>query len=302
MLSFQCISPLLSPLRAVSSPPSYQNKSLNMNFIQVSFSVEQALSDIILAELSAGDFDTFEEFDGGIHAYAEEEKFNQTFVDEVSDRYQVTYETKTIPKENWNETWEKNYDPIIVNDQVLVKATFHKGLPPYPIEILVDPKMSFGTGHHATTHQMIKAQLDIDHSAKSVLDLGTGTGILAIMAAKLGATQIEGTDIDEWCIENSRENFALNELSDVKLQMTAAQNFHCSAPFDIVLANINKNVLLDEMHYYADFCKPNGHLLLSGFYEKDIIDISLSAKEYGFVIQSQQIKDDWAQLTFVKSE
>lgn len=273
-----------------------------MNFIQVSFLVEHTLSDIILAELSAGDFDTFEEFDGGIHAFTEEERFDQNFVNEISDRYKVSYETQLIPKENWNETWEKNYDPIFVGDQVLVRATFHKGLPSCPIEIVVDPKMSFGTGHHATTHQMVKAQLDIDHQDKSVLDLGTGTGILAIMAAKLGANHIEGTDIDEWCIENSRENFMLNRLSDITLQMTAAQNFICAAPFDIVLANINKNVLLNEMHYYADFCKPSGHLLLSGFYEKDISDISLSAGKQGFVMQSQQTKDDWAQLTFVKSE
>lgn len=273
-----------------------------MNFIQVSFLVDQALSDILLAELSAGDFDTFEEFDGGIHAYTEEVRFDQSFVDEISDRYEVAYETQLIPKENWNETWEKNYDPIIVGDQVLVRATFHKELPPYPIEIVVDPKMSFGTGHHATTHQMIKAQLAIDHQDKSVLDLGTGTGILAIMAAKLGANHIEGTDIDEWCIENSRENFMLNQLSGITLQMTAAQNFICAAPFDIVLANINKNVLLNEMHYYADFCKPNGYLLLSGFYEVDIDDINVRTHECGFTMVSRQSRDNWAQLTLQKSE
>jgi ribosomal protein L11 methyltransferase len=184
----------------------------------------------------------------------------------------------------------------------MVRATFHSGLPAYPIEIVVDPKMSFGTGHHATTHQMISAQLKIQHKGKSVLDLGTGTGILAITAAKLGASHIEGSDIDEWCIENSRENFLLNDLADITLQKTAAQNFICSEPFDIVLANINKNVLLDEMQYYAAFCKRNGHLLLSGFYEKDISDINEAAFKLGFVLQTQQAKDDWAQLTFIKSE
>jgi ribosomal protein L11 methyltransferase len=273
-----------------------------MNFIQLTFSVDQSLSDILLAELSTGDFDTFEEFDGGIHAYTEEERFNREFVDEISGRYQVTYQTQIIPKENWNETWEKNYDPIIVDDQVLVRATFHHGLPTYPIEIVVEPKMSFGTGHHATTHQMIGAQLQINHQGKSVLDLGTGTGILAIMAAKLGAQHIEGTDIDEWCIENSRENFMLNDLSNIALQQVAAHNFICSQPFDIVLANINKNVLLDEMHCYFCFCKPKGYLLLSGFYDKDINDINNCASKHGFLLQNQQTKDDWAQLTLLKSE
>lgn len=273
-----------------------------MNFIQISFTVDQSLSDIILAELSAGDFDTFEEFDGGIHAYTEEERFDKVFVDEISGRYSAKYDITVIPKENWNETWEKNYDPIIVDEKVLVKATFHKGLPAYPIEIVVDPKMSFGTGHHATTHQMIKAQLQIDHQDKSVLDLGTGTGILAIMAAKLGAGNIEGTDIDEWCIENSNENFALNDLTKITLQQVSAQNFIYTQPFDIVLANINKNVLLDEMEFYAGFCKPKGYLLLSGFYENDIKDINNRAMEQGFNLESQQTRDDWAQLTFIKSK
>lgn len=273
-----------------------------MNFIQISFTVDQMLSDIILAELSAGEFYTFEEYDGGLHAYTEEERYDDGFVAEIAERYHLTYRTQIIPKVNWNEAWEKNYDPIMVDDQVLVRTTFHKDLPTYPIEIIVEPKMSFGTGHHATTHQMIRAQLNLDHQGKSVLDLGTGTGILAIVASKLGAHHVEATDIDEWCIENSRENFALNNLGPISLQQVPAQNFIFSDPFDMVLANINKNVLLEEMSYYHKFCKPQGYLLVSGFYVDDVGDIIGRASTYGFLLKRQQSKDHWAQLTFLKSE
>ncbi|MEM8894652.1 MAG: 50S ribosomal protein L11 methyltransferase [Bacteroidota bacterium] len=273
-----------------------------MNFIEVTFSADQAMSDILLAELSLGPFNTFEEADGLIKAYAEEEGFDESFVNEVSTKYQIEYSTAIIPKENWNETWEQNYDPIIVDDQVLVKATFHSDLPSYPIEVLVDPKMSFGTGHHATTHLMISAQLKIDHHNKSVADLGTGTGILAIVAAKLCAMNIEGSDIDDWCIENSRDNFELNDLKSISTQKADAQNFNYTKPFDIVLANINKNVLLSELAYYSKFCKGSGYLLLSGFYKEDVPDLVTSAKSFGFSLVSETEKDNWAQLTFTKSE
>ncbi len=273
-----------------------------MNFIEVTFTVDRQMADILLAELSMGPFDTFEETDKGIKAYSEGDRFDEAFVAEIADRYQLKYETKLIPKENWNEAWEKNYDPIIVANEVLVRASFHENLSKYPIEVLVDPKMSFGTGHHATTHQMINAQLKLDHSGKSVVDLGTGTGILAIVAAKLGATHIECSDIDDWCLENSHDNFQLNSLVEIHTQKASAQNFIYTNPFDIVLANINKNVLLDEMDYYGRFCKQDGHLLLSGFYKKDIDDINHKAQEVGFSLIAQQEKDDWAQLTFTKSE
>lgn len=274
-----------------------------MNFVSVKFDCSEETAEMVVAALSTIGFDTFEERIGGVDAYIDESQYDEKLMLETLTMYNQPKPSGTsiIPKENWNELWEQNYDPIIVDERCAVKAIFHKLEKTYPIEILVQPKMSFGTGHHATTFQMIKAQLDIDHKGKSVVDLGTGTGILAILASKLGSTTVEATDIDEWCIENSTENFGLNAISNINVHLTDAHNFEPNRTFDIVLANINKNVLLDEMERYSSFCKENGLLLLSGFYVEDIIDIEKAASKYGFSTSKKSDRDRWAQLTLVKS-
>jgi ribosomal protein L11 methyltransferase len=273
-----------------------------MNFVAVKFNCSVETAEMVIATLSTIGFDIFEERADGVDAYIDEALFDKSTMNETLEMYNQPLPNGTliIPKENWNELWEKNYDPIIVDDRCVVKAIFHKLDKQYPLEILVQPKMSFGTGHHATTFQMIKAQLDIDQKGKSVVDLGTGTGILAILAKKLGAAQVEATDIDEWCIENSTENFGLNGISDIKVHLADAHNFKPSVTFDMVLANINKNVLLDEMGRYSSFCKENGLLLLSGFYVEDIVDIEHAAVRYGFKLIAKSDKDRWAQLTLKK--
>jgi ribosomal protein L11 methyltransferase len=273
-----------------------------MNFVSVKFDCSEETADMVVAALSTIGFDIFEERIDGVDAYIDESLYDENIMHETLAMYNqpLPNGTTVIPKENWNELWEKNYDPIIVDDRCAVKAIFHKLNKVYPLEILVQPKMSFGTGHHATTFQMIKAQLDIDHKGKSVVDLGTGTGILAILAKKLGATAVEATDIDEWCIENSTENFGLNAISDIKVHLADAHNFEPNLAFDIVLANINKNVLLDEMGRYSTFCKPYGLLLLSGFYVEDIIDIENAAAKYGFKLIAKSDRERWAQLTLQK--
>jgi ribosomal protein L11 methyltransferase len=165
---------------------------------------------------------------------------------------------------------------------------------------VINPKMSFGTGHHATTFQMLRHQGTIDHQDKRVLDVGSGTGILAIMAHLLGARQIEAFDIDDWCVENGNENFDLNGVS-ARMGLGTIREVTPSGPFDIVLANINKNVLLDEMEIYSDLLVSEGYLLLSGFYTEDIEDLEQLAKPLGLKLISQQSKDNWAALILQKN-
>jgi ribosomal protein L11 methyltransferase len=204
-----------------------------------------------------------------------------------------------LPKVNWNEEWEKNYDPIYVDDLVYVRASFHGPQEGFRHEIVINPKMSFGTGHHATTHQLLSMQGTIDHQGKRVLDVGSGTGILAIMAQLLGASAVEAFDIDEWCVDNGNENFDLNGLS-ARMGLGTIRQVQPQGTFDIVLANINKNVLLDEMEIYAGLLPAGGLLLLSGFYSEDTEDLLQAAAPYGLQLQRSTTKDNWAALCLQK--
>ncbi|WP_373400530.1 50S ribosomal protein L11 methyltransferase [Algoriphagus halophilus] len=204
-----------------------------------------------------------------------------------------------MPKVNWNEEWEKNYDPIEVDDLVFVRASFHDPAPGFQYEIVINPKMSFGTGHHATTYQMLKHQAEIDHKGKRVLDVGSGTGILAIMAHLLEAQEIEAFDIDEWCVENGNENFDLNGLS-TRMDIGTIREVNPQGKFDIILANINKNILLDEMEIYAELLDSKGFLLLSGFYTEDIEDLLDHAAPLGLSLYKKNSKDNWAALILQK--
>jgi ribosomal protein L11 methyltransferase len=275
-----------------------------MQYLEFKFSCKESFREILIAELAEVGYDSFLETDEGFDAYIQEDLFDRKAYQQVIDQYldaaslQVT--EAIMPKVNWNEEWEKNYDPIEVGDQVYVRASFHQPRPEFKYEILINPKMSFGTGHHATTFLMLSHQLTIDHKDKSVLDIGSGTGILAIMAHQLGAKEIEAFDIDEWCVDNGNENFDLNGMSVVRMGKGTVREVRPQGEFDIVLANINKNVLLDEMEVYATLVKTNGYLLLSGFYEHDVLDVAEKAFQYGFVEKEVQTKDGWAALILEK--
>jgi ribosomal protein L11 methyltransferase len=249
-------------------------------------------------------FDSFLETDTGLDAYIEEKSFQRVSYQEVVNRYQDSADLEVVEgvmeKVNWNEEWEKHYDPIQVGEEVYVRASFHIPKPEIKHEILINPKMSFGTGHHATTFLMLSHQLMIDHQGKRVIDIGAGPGILAIMAHKLGATHVEAFDIDDWCVENGNENFDLNGMSDVRMGLGTVREVAPQGTFDIVLANINKNVLLDELEIYAGLVKKQSNLFLSGFYTHDIEDIHEKAKSVGFKLLSQKDKDNWAALIFEK--
>jgi ribosomal protein L11 methyltransferase len=277
-------------------------RSISMSFITIRVHCKEELNDLLIAELFELSFDSFQEFEDGFEGSCPKDDFSEEQLKEVLESYPfVSFEIKEQDKINWNEEWEKNYDPIIVEDKCIVRATFHPARPEFQYEIIVTPKMSFGTGHHATTYQMLAYQMDLDHQDKKVLDVGSGTGILAIMAAKKGAFSLTATDIDDWCIENSEENFSLNDVEGVTLIKGQIEEVK-EHDFDIVIANINKNVLLDQMEAYALRLKKGGQLLLSGFYADDVPDLEAEAKKYGLDKLAETTKDNWAMMALTKQE
>ncbi|MDH5609016.1 MAG: 50S ribosomal protein L11 methyltransferase [Cyclobacteriaceae bacterium] len=274
-----------------------------MNYIAVHLHCSPELAEILMAELALLPYDTFEEHETGISGYIDVSLFDEHALLQVIDKYlplgSIEIEKEEIERINWNEEWEKNYDPVRVDDQVIIKAIFHDISEKYPYEIVIHPKMSFGTGHHSTTYLMIRQQLKIDHKGKMVYDFGSGTGVLAIMAAKLGASKVVATDVDDWCIENSTENFSLNHI-DVSVRKGPVATLGLQEKAGIILANINKNVLIDEMAHYNALLLADGYLLLSGFYEQDIEDIKHKAGEFGLKMINRDSRQDWAVLVFHK--
>lgn len=261
-------------------------------------------AEILMAEIAEAGFDTFMETEKGFEAYVELEKFDKEQLQYIKDRYSeqtplIFYQDR-IEKQNWNEEWEKSYQPIIVDDKCLIRAEFHKIDKVYPYVITITPKMSFGTGHHQTTHLMVKAQIDIDHQNKRVMDAGCGTAILSIMASKRGAKEVVAFDIDEWSVVNGQENIEVNNCNNISLQQGKLSEVNITGMFDIVLANINKNVLLDEIKLYQEYLVPGGLLLLSGFYTHDIADLLKEGSTYNLKEVSRDERESWASLLLKK--
>jgi ribosomal protein L11 methyltransferase len=275
-----------------------------MEYVQVTLTCLEEYREILIAELAAIGFDSFLETETGIEGYVLQEQFSRDSFDEVISTYResaaLTVVEGVLPKVNWNEEWEKNYDPIEVGKLVYVRASFHSPQPGFQYEIVINPKMSFGTGHHATTFQLLSLQGNIDHQGKRVLDVGSGTGILAIMAHLLGAKEVEAFDIDSWCVDNGNENFELNGLS-TQMGLGTIREVKPKGPYELILANINKNVLLDELAIYTSLLAPQGILLLSGFYSEDIDDLNQAASLNGLHLTTQSTKDNWAALEFQKN-
>ena len=270
------------------------------DFITIKVHCSPNLSNYLISWLFEFGFDSFQELADGFEGSCEKKKFDEGKIKKYLSNYSaVSYIIKEQEKINWNQEWEKNYDPIIIHDTCIVRATFHDPQPQFHYEIIITPKMSFGTGHHATTHQILNYQLHLDHLNKNVLDVGTGTGVLAIMAQKRGASNITSTDIDDWCIENSRENFSLNKVTNVQLIQGQIAEVN-KKNFDIIIANINKNILLEQIEMYADRLKIGGELILSGFYEEDIDDLLAEGKKYNLQKKEFTVKNRWAMLGLIK--
>jgi ribosomal protein L11 methyltransferase len=271
-----------------------------MYYTRLSVNCNPDFSEILIAELAEAGFETFQENENGFEAYVEDDRYDAEILQSVKEKYSamtsLDFSFDKIEKKNWNEEWEKNYEPIIVDDQCLIRADFHRIEKKYPHEIIITPKMSFGTGHHQTTYLMVKAQMQIDHKNKRVMDAGCGTAILSIMASKLGAREVEAFDIDEWSVINGNENIGINGFDNINLQQGKITEVELQDKFDIILANINKNVLLEEIRIYSTYLSPSGLLLLSGFYTNDIADLLNEAEKYKLKEVKRDERERWASL------
>lgn len=274
-----------------------------MDFVELKVEVNTEFSDILVAELAEIGYESFVETDAGLDAYIAEDRFDRGKVAGLIRRYRrqtdIRYAFSTLERINWNERWEKGYEPIAVDGQCLVRAAFHPADERFPYQIVITPKMSFGTGHHETTSLMLSGQLRTEHRGKRVLDVGCGTGILAIMASLRGASQVVAVDVDEWAVENARENAELNHCGNVTVRLGTVEEV-VSERFGLLLANINRNVLLREIPAYAACLQPGGQLLVSGFYESDAKDIGQVAFRSQLVWEEQRTMNQWACVSFRK--
>lgn len=274
------------------------------NYLEFVFEIEplQPASEILIAELGYLGFESFVENETGVTAYIPVEEFEDDLLTNVhilqSDEFEITYTSSEIEKVNWNEEWEKNFTPIMVDDLCSVRAPFH-AQPDVEYDIVIEPKMSFGTGHHATTHMMIQHILKNDFEGKSVLDMGCGTGVLAILAAMKGAKSIDAIDIDNWCYQNTLENIERNNCEHINVEEGGAELLE-GKTYDTIIANINRNILLEDIPVYEKSLNPNGTLFLSGFYSEDIPLIVEKCNENGLTYSEHIDRSNWVALKCVK--
>lgn len=269
-------------------------------YTRLSVICSQELTDLLIAEIAEVGFYSFLENDEGFDAYAVGNQYEADKLEAIRVKYAalgpVSFQFGKEEKQNWNEQWENSYEPIIVEDQCIIRAEFHQPDRTYPYELIITPKMSFGTGHHQTTYLMIRSQLNLDHAGKRVMDAGCGTAILSIMASKLGASHIEAFDIDEWSITNSADNIQLNRCTNITHRQGKLAELEFAGKFDLILANINKNVLLDEIPLYAQYLASGGQLLLSGFFVTDIPELLDRAAPFNLKESARDEKEQWAAL------
>ena len=277
-----------------------------MDYIEVNFKIgmNSPEMEILMAQLGEIGFDSFMESDGGLFAYIPVINFSESQINDLvstnQNQSELNFSFKTIKAQNWNEVWESNYDPVYIKDQIYIRAPFHNTDPTFKYEILVDPKMSFGTAHHETTSLMIEMMLNEDIIGKKVLDMGCGTGILAILADMMGAANIDAIDNDEWAYENSLENVEKNNCKNIYVQLGEVGILK-SVVYEYILANINRNVLLQDIASYATHMVKNGILLLSGFYTEDLELIESSARDSNLNLVNKMVKNNWISAKFLKN-
>ena len=271
-------------------------------YIEYNFtcSPKEPATEILVAELGNVGFESFVENESGVTAYIQKTDWNAEILADIfvlnSKEFSIDYNQNEVPQTNWNEEWEKNFEPIQVDDLVSIRAPFHKN-PNLKYDIVIEPKMSFGTGHHETTHMMVQHLLQLDLENKKVLDMGCGTGILAIFAEMKGARALDAIDIDNWCYENSLENVARNNCKNIAIYEGDA-SLLVDKKYDVIIANINRNILLMDMKVYTNCLEEKGILLLSGFYEEDIPVIDAEVSKYGLKLEKFIQRNNWVALKY----
>lgn len=272
--------------------------------IFTSSSMEDWQKDLLIASLGEIGYDTFEDIEQGFAAYIpaanlDLQVLETTLLKEAED-FDLHYEVQDFEDQNWNKLWESNFNPITVDDLCYVRATFHASRPEIPYEIVIDPKMSFGTGHHQTTSMMLSYILEADFTGKEVLDMGCGTGILAILAEKKGAKEVLAVDYDEICVSSVEENKVLNNVVTITAALGSKERLE-GLSFDVILANINRNILLDQLAQYSLSLRAGGTLYISGFYEgEDLAILQEKAQSVGFSFEEMKVLDKWCSAKFNK--
>lgn len=274
-------------------------------YIEYNFKVApvQPGVEILIAELGYAGFESFVENDTGVKAYIQKGEWHPEILTDIhllsSPEFEISYQQTEIEQENWNAQWESNFNPIVVSDTCAVRAPFHE---PFnvPYEIIIEPKMSFGTGHHETTHMILEFILENDFEGAKVLDMGCGTAVLAILAEKRGASQLDAIDIDEWCVENSLENCERNDCKAIQVHLGDASKIPVEPIYDSIIANINRNILLQDMAVYHRALKAQGTLFLSGFYEEDLPLIKACCEDLGIRYLEHKEKNQWIATKFIK--
>ena len=276
-----------------------------MNYYACLFSnpENENLKDMFMELLGEIGFDSFMDTDEGLEAYCQEPSLNEAELDEILQMEQFAnvslLKKELIPDQDWNATWEASYDPVIINESCRIRAPFHQVEGSYKYDLVIEPKMSFGTAHHETTSQIIELMLQSDFSGCDLLDMGSGTGVLAILAKKLGSAMTVAIDNDEWAYRNALDNIRLNDENDIVVELGDALSLK-DRRFDVILANINRNILLRDMREYVKCLADGGRIFFSGFYEEDLALIAKEAERLGLKYSNHVTKNNWTAAVFVK--
>lgn len=276
-----------------------------MNYYACSFSnpENEVLKDMFMELLGTIGFDSFMDTDEGFEAYCKEQDYNETELDEILQMEQFAnvslLKKELIPDQDWNATWEASYEPVVINELCRIRAPFHQVEGSYKYDLIIEPKMSFGTAHHETTSQIIELMLQSDFTGLNVLDMGSGTGVLAILAKKLGSATTVAIDNDEWAYRNALDNIRLNDENEIVVELGDASSLN-NRQFDIILANINRNILLRDMKEYVKSLVDGGRIFFSGFYEEDLKLIAKEAESLGLKYISHVTKNNWTAAVFMK--
>lgn len=276
-----------------------------MNYYACSFSnpENEILKDMFMELLGEIGFDSFMDTDDGFDAYCQEPLLNDEELNDIMQMEQFAnvklLKKELIPDQDWNATWEASYEPVIINEFCRIRAPFHKVEGSYKYDLIIEPKMSFGTAHHETTSQIIELMLQSDFTGQNLLDMGSGTGVLAILAKKLGSAMTVAIDNDEWAYRNALDNIRLNDENDIIVELGDASSLN-DRQFDVILANINRNILLRDMKEYVKCLVDGGKIFFSGFYEEDLVLITKEAERLGLTYSNHVTKNNWTAAVFVK--